>query len=79
MGNPIDLVDGPALSKLVDHLQADSKQAQTSEAGQAESSQACPKCGGELVTRTAKKGANMGKQFMGCVSFPKCRYTRSVA
>ena len=78
-GKPIDLVDGPALSKLVGRLQADSKQAPTAEAVQVESPQACPRCGGELVTRTAKKGANMGKQFIGCTSFPKCRYTKSVA
>jgi len=32
----------------------------------------CPKCGGRLVTRTAK---NSGKQFLGCANFPKCRHT----
>ena len=34
----------------------------------------CPRCGRELVLRTAKKGANAGKQFYGCSAFPKCRY-----
>lgn len=33
----------------------------------------CPKCGGEMVLRTAAKGGNAGKQFYGCKSFPKCR------
>lgn len=35
----------------------------------------CPKCGSELVERTAKRGANAGNTFLGCSSFPKCRYT----
>ncbi len=38
--------------------------------------QICPKCGAKLVLRTAKKGANEGKQFYGCSNFPKCRYIR---
>ena len=77
-GKPIDLVDGPALSNLVGHLQSGSNPVTTSQHTDEESSQACPKCGGELVARTAKKGANVGKQFIGCTSFPRCRYTRNV-
>lgn len=33
----------------------------------------CPRCGAPMVLRTAKKGANAGKQFYGCSTFPKCR------
>ncbi len=33
----------------------------------------CPKCGSPMVLRTAKQGANAGKQFWGCSAFPKCR------
>lgn len=36
----------------------------------------CPRCGAELVLRTAKKGPNAGNQFYGCSNYPKCRYTR---
>jgi restriction system protein len=36
----------------------------------------CPKCASPLVERVAKTGANAGKAFVGCSSFPKCRYTR---
>jgi len=35
----------------------------------------CPKCGSELILRTAKKGTNAGNQFYGCSNYPKCRYT----
>lgn len=38
----------------------------------------CPKCGGELVLRIAKKGKNAGKKFYGCSNYPKCKYTREV-
>ena len=36
----------------------------------------CPRCGGKLVLRTAKKGENAGNSFYGCSNFPKCRYTK---
>ncbi|HFC93178.1 MAG TPA: NERD domain-containing protein [Leucothrix mucor] len=35
----------------------------------------CPKCGSNLVERTARKGPNAGKKFLGCEGFPKCKYT----
>ncbi len=41
-----------------------------------ESVEVCPRCGGKLVLRTAKRGANIGRHFYGCSEFPKCRYTR---
>lgn len=37
----------------------------------------CPRCGGKLVLRTAKKGANAGNSFWGCSNFPKCRYVEA--
>jgi predicted RNA-binding Zn-ribbon protein involved in translation (DUF1610 family) len=36
-------------------------------------SQSCPKCGGAMVLREVKKGQNIGNEFWGCSSFPKCR------
>ena len=33
----------------------------------------CPKCGTDMVLRTAKSGANQGKQFWGCRNYPNCR------
>lgn len=38
-------------------------------------SRICPRCGADLVLRTAKKGEHSGEQFYGCSRFPKCRYT----
>lgn len=40
--------------------------------------QRCPRCGATMVLRTAKRGANVGNQFWGCSSYPRCRYTKAV-
>lgn len=61
--------------KLVEDGKAAS---QTKAADGAEDEMKCPFCGRELVLRTAKKGANAGKQFYGCSGFPTCRYTRNI-
>jgi restriction system protein len=37
----------------------------------------CPRCGSNLVERTAKKGPNAGSKFLGCESYPKCRFTKN--
>lgn len=54
---------------LVKPMEADTPKPQTEK---------CPKCGGNLVLRTASRGANAGNQFWGCANYPKCRYVRSV-
>jgi hypothetical protein len=36
----------------------------------------CPKCGGELIERVAKKGQYAGQKFWGCSNFPKCKFTK---
>ena len=38
----------------------------------------CPRCGGNLVLRTARKEENAGNQFYGCSNFPKCRYVKNL-
>lgn len=36
----------------------------------------CPKCGSEMKKRVARQGANSGKEFLGCVTYPKCNGIR---
>jgi predicted RNA-binding Zn-ribbon protein involved in translation (DUF1610 family) len=38
----------------------------------------CPRCGNDLIIRTAKRGDNAGNQFYGCKSYPRCKYTRNI-
>ena len=33
----------------------------------------CPKCGGDMILRTARSGANQGGKFWGCSNYPRCR------
>lgn len=35
---------------------------------------ACPQCGAALVERVSKRGKNQGNSFLGCSTYPKCRY-----
>ena len=38
-----------------------------------QSQKQCPKCGGTMILRTARKGQNAGNQFWGCATYPACR------
>jgi restriction system protein len=40
---------------------------------------ACPNCGGSMILRETKQGQNIGKNFWGCSTFPKCRGIVNVA
>jgi restriction system protein len=68
---PIDLVEGSQLLQLIGNVQkrgvASPKPAPAN---------VCPKCGGEMVLRTAQKGPNPGQKFWGCSNYPKCRFTK---
>jgi|GEM_PF-3251468 len=33
----------------------------------------CPKCGSDMILRTAKRGDRKGNQFYGCTRYPKCK------
>ena len=37
----------------------------------------CPRCGSNLIERTAKQGSNTGTKFLGCENYPKCRFTKN--
>jgi len=38
----------------------------------------CPRCGNDLIIRTARREQNAGSQFYGCKSYPRCKYTRNI-
>lgn len=37
----------------------------------------CPRCGGRMVRRTARRGHRQGNQFWGCARYPSCKGTRN--
>ncbi|MDF1485365.1 restriction endonuclease [Ramlibacter sp. H39-3-26] len=80
-GRNIELIDGPALKKMIDAVQASKKLGATSVPASEPSAvaePACPRCGGAMVKRVAKQGANAGKAFWGCSSYPQCRGVRAI-
>lgn len=84
-GKPIDLVEGEQLVALIRSVQVASTPPATEppappasadpKVAQAYPGKACPKCGAEMVLRTAQKGPGPGQKFWGCSRFPGCRAT----
>ncbi|MGA8147492.1 MAG: restriction endonuclease [Gallionellaceae bacterium] len=77
-GRNIDLIDGSKLSAMIKnielqpHVIAAMAQRTTQGAAAITSAPSCPKCGSDMVKRSAKQGANRGKLFWGCSSYPQC-------
>lgn len=38
----------------------------------------CPRCGSDLVRRIVRRGPHSGQAFLGCSSFPGCRFTQDL-
>ncbi len=93
-GRNITLVDGDALQGLIGHAQNSKKSKvdierpiagpegfhvrQEPTVTEMAAMPLCPTCGGPMVKREARRGANAGKAFWGCAHFPKCRGTRAL-
>jgi restriction system protein len=82
-GRNVLLIDGQRLFALIQQVKGATgvstpKAAAVNANAARSASPACPVCGSEMSKRTAKKGANAGSQFWGCVKYPACRGTRSI-
>ena len=71
-GKPIELVDGHRLADLVNGLQVGRRIASDPAVP------VCPKCGGAMIRRLAKRGANAGQTFWGYRRYPECHGIRSI-
>lgn len=38
----------------------------------------CPRCGGNLILRTTRKGSHIGSKFWGCDKYPSCQFTKDI-
>lgn len=80
-GRNIDLIDGSELTAIIKKVQQQPQAAAATAQSAPQSATAetaapiCPKCGSAMAKRTAKQGANTGKSFWGCTTFPQCRGT----
>ncbi len=79
-GNPrIELISGTQLVKYyrLAHKDAESEEELTLLEG-AESQKRCPRCGGDLILKTAWQGTYAGQQFLGCSNYPQCKYIQNI-
>lgn len=80
-GLNITLVDGRRLREMIDTASKTIPviaPAPTQAIQPASSFPVCPKCCSEMKRRVARQGANAGKEFWGCVAYPKCNGTRPI-
>jgi len=81
---PIVLIEGHELERLIYSVQAQpnvgGRRRTTPDPvrrGRRAPMNPCPRCGRELVVRTAKRGRHPGSKFWGCSGYPSCTYTRN--
>lgn len=60
-------------AQLAAHLEGQPASSMAAPVAAPRQSPLCPKCGIPMVSRTASKGKNAGKQFWGCSNYPRCR------
>ncbi len=68
-----------AATQVMSHSKATIQEKRTDFTQEHSNQLICPKCGANLILRTAAKGAHTGEQFYGCSRFPNCRYRRSAS
>ena len=72
-GKPIDLVEGRQLAELVSSVQKNPADAPKTNSVQTSGDHICPKCGAEMVLKTARQGTYAGQKFWSCSKFPACK------
>ena len=72
----MELIDGDGLVAMMGDLPVRQADGADDSDDEAVEKTACPRCGSELVLRTARRGQNRGSQFYGCASYPRCRFTQ---
>lgn len=72
-GNPLELIDGPRLVRLIGDVKRETGGLPSESEGMQ-----CPQCGNTMILRTAKQGHTIGNQFWGCSRYPQCRATRPI-
>ena len=71
-----ELIDGTGRRRMIDL--ARNNQPQKAVPRPEAASPTCPKCRMRMVKRVARQGAQAGKEFWGCVAYPKCTGTRFI-
>jgi restriction system protein len=83
-GRNVTLINGQKLNGLIRQAEVEPRGASIRDV-QARATQpvagrdperTCPSCSQPMILRTAKRGANAGREFWGCTGYPVCRGTR---
>lgn len=83
-GLNLTLIDGRKLRQMIDvasktiAVSAPSPAPTPAPSQPAATSPVCPKCSSEMKKRVARQGTNAGKEFWGCVAYPKCNGTKPI-
>jgi restriction system protein len=73
-GKPIDLVEGRQLADLVGSVQKSAALTPPDPLViEDPAAKLCPKCGGEMIVKTARQGKYAGQQFWSCSRYPACK------
>jgi restriction system protein len=75
-GKQLELIDGPKLRGMMAEVRRTQAPTSVAEVAAAASAPLCPRCESPMVLRIARRGANAGRQFWGCSTYPKCQGTR---
>ena len=79
-GRNVTLIDGQQLHAMMSKMpQALSAPVTSTPMVERTDVPACPSCGREMVTRTARRGPQAGQSFWGCSGYPSCNATRAIA
>lgn len=75
-GRNIELIDGSILQTMIEQTKKGRPGERVLAASPSRDGPVCPKCGNQMIRRTAKQGPNAGNEFWGCSTYPKCHGIR---
>ncbi len=75
-GRNIELIDGSILQTMIEQTKKGRPGERVLAPSPSRDGPACPKCGSQMIRRTAKQGPNAGNEFWGCSTYPKCHGIR---
>lgn len=75
-GRNIELIDGSILQTMIEQTKKGRPGERVLAASPSRDVPVCPKCGSQMILRTAKQGPNAGNEFWGCSTYPKCHGIR---
>lgn len=78
-GKALILIDGEEFVNVINGLEdEDKKKIEKLIYQDDHKTPTCVNCNIKLIKRTTKKGPNVGREFWGCINYPKCKITMNI-